>query len=351
VSFVLISTIFMRMKYVYLFLIMVLGSFVFGSCSATPYVSQKIDGVSFVASGDTLIQKDINPVLEVGASHVAIMPFGFLRDLDNPQLFFNSERQWYGERYEGAKQYIEALHQNGIKVMLKPHIWIGRGTFTGDMQMQSEADWLQFEKSYREFVLLYAKLAQETEVELFCIGTELYNFVKERPQFWNELIAEVRDVYSGKLTYAENWDKVDKVTFWKQLDYIGADAYYPVSEAETPSIEDARVGWQPHKQMFVALSQKHNKPILFTEFGYRSADYAGKEPWVSDRHEGKMNTEAQVNLYEALFEEFWDEPWFAGGFVWKWFHNHNRAISQENNRFTPQGKPAEEVLKKWFKKT
>ena len=169
-------------------------------CSASPSVSQKINGVSFVASGDTLVQKDINPVLEVGASHVAIMPFGFVRDLDNPQLFFNNERQWYGERYAGAKQYIETLHKNGIKVMLKPHIWIGRGTFTGDMQMQSEADWLEFEKSYREFILLYAKLAQETEVELYCIGTELYNFVKERPQFWAALIPEVRSIYTGKLT-------------------------------------------------------------------------------------------------------------------------------------------------------
>ena len=320
-------------------------------CSATPSVRQKIDGVSFVASGDTLVQKDINPVLSVGANHVAIMPFGFVRDLDHPQLFFNSERQWYGERYEGAKQYIEALHKNGIKVMLKPHIWIGRGSFTGDMQMQSEADWRTFETSYREFVMLYAQLAQETGVELYCLGTELYTFVKERPQFWNSLIAEVREIYSGKLTYAENWDKVDTVNFWGKLDYIGADAYYPVSDLITPGIEQARAGWQPHKELLAGLSRKYNKPVLFTEFGYRSADYAGKEPWVSDRHDGKMNAVAQANLYEALFEEFWKEPWFAGGFVWKWFHNHERASLEENNRFTPQGKAAEAVLKKWFQRT
>ncbi len=320
-------------------------------CSATPFVSQKIDGVSFVASGDTLVQKDINPVLRVGATHVAIMPFGFVRDLDNPQLIFNQERQWFGERYEGAKQYIEALHSSKIKVMLKPHVWIGRGTFTGDMEMKSEADWLQFEDSYREYILLYAKLAEETGVELYCIGTELFNFVNTRLDFWNSLIAEVRAVYKGKLTYAENWDKVDRVVFWDQLDFIGADAYFPVSEVQTPTIEEARAGWQPHKNMLMALSRKHKTPVLFTEFGYRSADFAGKEPWVSDRHDGKMNTDAQVNLYEAMFEEFWNEPWFGGGFAWKWFHNHERAKLQENNRFTPQGKPAEEVLKKWFEKT
>ncbi len=339
------------MKYVSLFLFICAGALILGSCSATPFVNQKINGVSFVASGDTLTQPHIDPVLRVGASHVAIMPFGFMRDVNNPQLFFNSERQWYGERYAGAKQYIEALHKNDIKVMLKPHIWIGRGTFTGDLQLESEASWQSFEQSYKKFVLLYAKLAQETGVELYCIGTELYNFTAARPNFWNELITEVREVYTGKLTYAENWDKVNKVSFWSRLDYIGADAYFPVSEAQTPTLAQARIGWEPHKNMLASLSRKHNKPVLFTEFGYRSADFAGKEPWVSDRHDGKMNAVAQAQLYEAVFEEFWQEPWFAGGFVWKWFHNHERTILEENNRFTPQGKAAESVLKKWFHKT
>ena len=28
---------------------------------------------------------------------------------------------------------------------------------------------------------------------------------------------------------------------------------------------------------------------------------------------------------QALFEEFWHEDWFAGGFVWKWFHNYDKS--------------------------
>ncbi|MFI8377235.1 glycoside hydrolase family 113 [Leeuwenhoekiella sp. NPDC079379] len=322
--------------------------FVLIGCSATPVIQDKINGVSFVSSRDTLVQSHIEPVLKIKASHAAIMPFAFVRDKNNPELIFNTERQWYGERYQGARQYIEALHTNKIKVMLKPHIWIWKGVFTGDMEMNTEEEWGIFEQSYETYILLYAALAEETNVEIFCIGTELYNFTNARKAFWEQLIKKVRGVYTGKLTYAENWDKVDKVTFWSQLDYIGADAYFPVSELETPAISDAKAGWEHHKQLLLLLSKKHNKPVLFTEFGYRSADYAGKEPWTSDRHEGKMNAKAQSNLYEAVFEEFWDEPWFAGGFVWKWFHNYERAALEENNRFTPQGKPAEEVLKKWY---
>tara|TARA_R110002012_G_scaffold54501_8_gene139588 strand:- start:340 stop:1359 length:1020 start_codon:yes stop_codon:yes gene_type:complete len=317
-------------------------------CSATPVAKQKINGVSFVSSRDTLLQTHIDPVLRIQASHAAVMPFAFVRDKNNPELLFNTERQWYGERYQGAKQYIESLHASKIKVMLKPHIWIWKGVFTGDMHMNTEEEWLVFEKSYEEYILLYAQLAQDTGVELFCVGTELYNFTNERHQFWDQLISKVRNVYTGKITYAENWDKVDKVHFWQELDYIGADAYFPISEQKTPSVAEAREGWQVHKKLLKELAEKYNRPVLFTEFGYRSADYSGKEPWASDRHDGAMNSESQKNLYEATFEEFWDEPWFAGGFVWKWFHDHKRSASEENNRFTPQGKPAEEVLLKWY---
>ena len=317
-------------------------------CSATTVVKDKINGVSFVASRDTLQQKNIDPILNIGANAAAIMPFGFIRDKNHPQLQFNSERQWYGERYEGVKQYIELLHQNAIDVMVKPHIWIWHGEFTGDMQMNSEADWKLFENSYEEFILLYAQLAEETQTEILCIGTELFNFVDQRPEFWQQLIKNVRAIYSGKITYAENWDKVDRVPFWSDLDFIGVDAYFPVAEAQTPTVKEAIAGWIPHKKVIASLSKQNNIPVLFTEFGYRSADYAGKEPWASDRHEGAMNTKAQVNLYQALFETFWDEPWFAGGYAWKWFHDHERATATGNNRFTPQGKEAEMLLKKWY---
>ena len=219
------------------------------SCSATPVVSQKIKGVSYVASHDTIAQVHIDPIKAAHASHAAIIPYGFIRDTANPRVIFNSERQWFGERRDGVKHTIAQLHNNNIKVMLKPQLWIWRGEFTGDMLMPHDKAWKEFEDSYAGYILLYAKLAQEENVELFCIGTELYNFTNARPEFWQKLIKDVREVYKGKITYAENWDKVALVSFWEDLDYIGADAYYPVSTAQTPTIADAKNGWKKHKNM------------------------------------------------------------------------------------------------------
>ena len=116
-----------------------------------------------------------------------------------------------------------------------------------------------------------------------------------------------------------------RVTFWDQLDYIGVDAYFPLTDSKSPTVEDFESGWKPHKEQIQVIQSKFDKPVLFTEFGYRSIDYTGKEPWTSNRVEGSINLEAQTNGLQAIYNQFWTEEWFAGGFVWKWFLKHERV--------------------------
>lgn len=309
---------------------------------------EKINGVSFVGSRDEVAQVHVDPVLEVNANYAAVMPFGFARTLNSPNIIFDTDRQWFGETKRGARQYIELLHKNGVKIMLKPQIWVWRGEFTGDMTMKSEEDWKTFEESYSKFILAYAQLAEETKADIYCIGTELEEFVKNRPEYWQDLVDEVRYIYSGKLTYAANWDEYSRTPFWEKLDYIGVDAYFPLSEERYPTMEELKSGWQRWKPKLVDLSERSGKPILFTEFGYRSMDYTAKKPWLVDRNKMDVNLEAQADATQAIFEEFWKEDWFAGGFVWKWFIHHDVSGGEEDNRFTPQNKPAESVIRKHY---
>ena len=315
------------------------------SCSGQ--ATSKINGVSFVASRVAIDSSHISPVVNINANFAAVMPFGFIRDLQNPEIIYNTDRQWFGESKAGAKQYIQELHKKGIKVMMKPHIWM-RGAFTGHMKMTSEAHWKELEKSYSAFILDFAELAEETNAEILCIGTELEQFVVSRPQFWNNLIREIKTVFKGKLTYAANWDEFKRTPFWDDMDYIGVDAYFPVSNSQTPTLEECLEGWAKHKAVIQQLSDKFDRPVLFTEFGYRSVDYSGKEPWKSDRYKEPANFEAQNNTTEALFKTFWHEDWFAGGFIWKWFHNHERSGGSDDNQFTPQNKPVEAIIKAQF---
>jgi len=319
--------------------------FIFQSCFAQ---TSKINGVSFVASREAINQTHVNPVVEIHANYTAIMPFGFIKNLEHPEIMYNGERQWFGETKKGAKQYIEEIRKKSIKIMLKPQIWVWRGEFTGHIKMTNEEDWKTLETTYSKFILDYVSLAQELNVEIFCIGTELEKFISNRPDFWFNLIKKIKSVYSGKLTYAANWDEFKHTPFWSTLDYIGIDAYFPVSESKTPTMEECLKGLEKHKQVVYSLSQTHNKPVLFTEFGYRSVDYAGKEPWKSDRNMTEVNLEAQTNTTKALFKTFWNEDWFAGGFIWKWFHDHKNSGGVRNSRFTPQNKPVEQIIKQQY---
>ncbi|MBC2837824.1 glycoside hydrolase TIM-barrel-like domain-containing protein [Robiginitalea sp. SC105] len=309
---------------------------------------EKINGVSFVGSPERARQGHVDALVSIHADYASVMPYGFIREPDTPEIIYDTDQQWFGETREGARQYVEMLHANRIRVMIKPHLWVWRGLFTGDLVMESEADWQKLEASYRDFILNYADLARETGADMFCIGTELEEFVKARPAFWTQLIAEVRELYGGKLTYAANWDEYTRTPFWKDLDYIGIDAYFPLSDARDPDLDEMRRGWEPWKREIRELSLELDRPVLFTEYGYRSMDYTAKKPWLVDRNEERVNLRAQADAQRAILEEFWKEPWFAGGFVWKWFLHHPVSGGPDDNRFTPQNKPAEKVIREYY---
>ena len=320
----------------------------FSSCAISTVTTERINGLSFVASREAIDTTHTKPLINMHANYAAIMPFGFLKSVDHPEVVFDNEKQWFGEKIAGTRQYIETLKKHDIKIMLKPQIWVWKGEFTGTIKMTSEKNWKQLENTYSVFILEFAELAEELNVEIFCIGTELEQFVENRPDYWTRLISEIKTIYTGKLTYAANWDEFKRTPFWGDLDFIGIDAYFPVSEEKTPTVEACKLGWAKHKTTIKSIVGNFDKPVLFTEFGYRSVNFSGKEPWRSDRTMTQVNLEAQTNTTQALFETFWDEPWFAGGFVWKWHHDYEHVGGYENTQFTPQNKPVEKVIKMFY---
>jgi hypothetical protein len=319
-----------------------------------PFVfkGEKAKGLSYVAPHMPIDSTHIQPVTNIGADWISLMPYGFVRD-DSPDFQYISEKDttkrkhvWWGETPDGVRECIRLAHEKKVKIMLKPHMWIGRGGFTGDMDFKSDTDWKIFEKGYRNYILEFAQLAENEHVEMFCMATEMENSVEERPEFWNNLIKDIRKIYKGKLTYAENWDSYKKVHFWDQLDFIGIDGYFPVSDEKTPIVSQLEKGWETHQKALSNFASKYQKPILFTEFGYRSCDFTAEKPWETD-FSLPENELAQANGYEAFFNKIWPEPWFAGAFIWKWFPLLDKN-PRHKDTFTPQGKLGEKVLKTRF---
>ncbi len=319
------------------------------SCQSNGQNSEKINGLSFVASSQKISVSEVEALRKANANFVAIMPYGFMSSLQSTKIFFDNPQQWWGEKTEGAAETIRMCKEKGIKVMLKPQIWIASGQFTGYIEFDSENKWDSLEYNYSQFVLNFARLAENEKVEIFCIGTELGKFVAKRPYYWLQLVKEVRAIYSGKITYAENWDCFDKPGFLKDLDYVGVDAYFPLSDEKNPSFEEIKKGWQSHLLALDKCFKETGKPILFTECGYRSIDYAASKPWEFDHKEAGANQELQVRLTEVMFE-LWNKEWMAGGFIWKWFPFHEKAGGSADTQFTPQNKLAEKTISDFFGK-
>ncbi|MEN9001230.1 MAG: glycoside hydrolase, partial [Flavobacteriales bacterium] len=302
----------------------------------------EMNGVSMVSVSERIDASNYTPVNNVNATWAAIIPFGFVRN-GASAVEYNISWQWYGEKRQGTIESIALAKSKGLKVLLKPHLWI-MGSWVGDLDFNTEADWLNFESTYKDYIMDFASLADSMGVEAYSVGVELKKSVVQRASYWETLIDSVKTVYSGKLTYAANWDNYENVTFWSKLDYIGIDAYFPVSEEQTPSFESCYDGWESDFEKIKSKSITENKKVIFTEFGYRNVDFAGKEPWDANGNT-TFNSEGQENAYKAIFCRFWSEPWFEGGFLWKWYPNHASAGGAENNRFTPQNKPVEEIIK------
>ncbi|WP_299465123.1 glycoside hydrolase TIM-barrel-like domain-containing protein [uncultured Microscilla sp.] len=314
-------------------------------------LTKKIDGVSFVSAAQPPNDQTFAPIRQrVYADWVALVPYAFCFK-DSTQIHFDTPRQWQGETTQGMIAYAKYARKQHLKLMFKPHLWIIRGGFTGALNFDSTTQWQAWAKSYEAYILHYAHLADSLQVELFCIGTELESFVKAQPQFWQQLIEKIRKVYRGKLTYAANWDEYKRFPYWAMLDYIGIDAYFPLAKAATPTLPQLKAGWQ-HWLHEISQVQKHyHKSVLFTEFGYRSINYTAHKPWESGNHRQKVNLAGQAQALEALFQVFMPQPWFAGGFVWKWFDEGVHRIDVTTHTgYSPQHKPAEQVLNLWYKK-
>ncbi len=302
-------------------------------------------------------QEQIDQLLKNNIEWLTFVPYGNQKDYNS-----NSIGRW-GQDYSGWSRRdssfmkcINLLKAKGFHIMMKPHIWIhgsSNGKWRSDISHSNEEDWKKWSQSYSDFIQHYAKLSELLNVEIFCIGTELHQTVIDHPEYWNQLITNIRKIYRGKITYAANWNgEVNDVAFWDKLDFIGIQAYYPLTKKTEPSVKDLVKGWKVHVQQIEKIQKKYNKPILFTEIGYKSTPDAAIEPWqwadgISNLYT-KVSTRTQANCYEAFFRTFWDKEWFAGVHFWQWQARTEPTKGQGTINFTPQQKPAENIMAKWF---
>ena len=223
----------------------------------------KIGGMTLVAPRDSFSENPFTDIVDLNVGWIAVVPYAFTPK-EEARVYFENSHQWWGETPQGAESTIKLAKDNGLKVMVKPQLWLSH-SWVGEMEFDTEKEWLTWENDYRKYIMLFAEIAERTDAEMLCIGTEFKKALKMRDHFWRQLIVEIREVYSGLLTYCSNWDEFDSVTIWDAVDVIGVSSYFPLSDEATPEVDDLAIEWNPIKKRMRALSKKYNKQILFTE--------------------------------------------------------------------------------------
>jgi hypothetical protein len=337
-----------KIKLIYTMLLFSIAAF-FLMCSSASTSNEgkkapvkKLKGVSFVGGPDRVDLISFIDLKNTNVNAVSLMPFAFSVN-GSGDLIWGGGGQWWGETPEGIQVCIDLAKEKGIVAMIKPQIWLQGGVFVGYLDHANDSLWKSFEEDYSRFILEFAALSEENRLPLFCIGTEVDQWVRKRPEYWRGLIKAIRSVYHGDLVYACNWGSEKTLPIWNDLNYIGVDMYGPVSHEATPSMDTLNASWKKYKAHFKQVSDSLKKEIIFTEWGYRSDDYCGRNPWADTLH-GNVNYEAQANCYRALIENCYNEDWFMGGFVWKWFPTIEQSKAEQDH-FTPQQKEAAKVMR------
>lgn len=296
--------------------------------------------------GSQSASKALAKLDEMGSNAVSIIPYSFMRDVTQPVPFRLANTA--GDENDAAVAHsVIAARELGFTTMIKPQIWV-RGSWPGDIDMQTEADTEAFFKYYEQWIGHYAMLAEIFDVEILCIGTELSKMTLGNEELWADLANRLRSIYSGKLTYASNWgEEFESLRFWDALDFVGLDSYYPLSDKPDASEADLRKGARDIVGRIEQVQRRAKKPLILTEIGFPNTDKPWIQPYAENRN-APANAAHQALCYRIMVEAFSGKAWLHGIYWWKWPSYLERG-GQDHKGFTPNNKPAEAVIANWYR--
>jgi hypothetical protein len=307
--------------------------------AGVPASAQRFDGFNIIAVpehpyGSPSARESLMAARRAGAQAVAIVPFLWQRDPGHVGLVRGDDLT-----DEALRIAIREAHAQGLKVMLKPHVWV-EGSWAGSVEPGSADDWRTWFERYREALIPIARLAADEGAEALSIGTELEK-TTQRPE-WRDIATAVRAVFPGLLTYAShNVEEAEAVPFWPQLDWIGVTLYSPLGE--DADRDGRRAAMSAAAARLEALSVREGKPVIVAEIGLRSARDAARKPWESAEERA---AEPDLKLQAAVLGDWLDaldRPFITGVMVWRWFTDPH-AGGPGDTDFTVQSKPAERIF-------
>jgi len=297
--------------------------------------------------GSAASARTMEEISRMGATWVSVTPYGRVFDLAPTGIDWSFEARFEDNR-AAVLAAMRQAHARGLRVLLVPHLWVENGQWRGQIDPGDDEAWSAWTAAYRAFLLAWAEVAREGRADMFSVGVELGSWLTGRhaPGFF-PILADVRRVYAGPLTYSANWDDVDDTAILGALDVIGINAFYPLAERGGATLSELMEGGRRVAERVRRLGATWRKPVLFTELGYTTRTDPALRPWEwpDGMKEVLVDERAQAQAYLGLLAPLLDEPAFLGFFVWRVYADPDDVSQEAEWGFSPRGKLAELVVR------
>jgi hypothetical protein len=300
--------------------------------------------------GSAACARTMSELARIGANWTSVTPYGRIADLKPTGIDWSFEAP-FDQNRAAVIAAIGQAHENGLRVLLVPHIWIENGEWRGHIDPGDDAAWARWARSYRAFVLAWAAVAAEAGADMLSVGVELRSWVTSwHAASFFSIIADVRKVYPGPLTYSANWDDVEETALFSALDFVGMNAFYPLSDREGATFDQLLEGGRTVASRVRRLGERWHRPVVFTEVGYTTRPDPAVKPWEwPDKMANVVvDQQAQADAYRAILAPVLDEPSFAGFFVWRVYADPDDVSQESEWGFSPRGKLSELVVRDAF---
>lgn len=228
----------------------------------------------------------------------------------------------------------------GLRVAIKPTVNCMNGTWRAhisffDEEVPCEPKWGNWFKSYTRFQLHYAEIAQREGADMFIAGCEMV-MSEHREAEWRKLIADIKAVYAGPVTYNTDKYQEHNVKWWDCVDVICSSGYYPLHD------------WENQLDRIEKVVKQYQKPFFFAETGCMSV--AGSPQVPNDWSvKGPVDLEGQAEWFEEMLSACAKRDWVGGMCFWSWRGElYPAEKAGENGDYEMYAKPVEAVIKKYY---
>ncbi|MDE6593919.1 MAG: 1,4-beta-xylanase [Oscillospiraceae bacterium] len=272
-----------------------------------------------------------------GADFIILVPNAVQDTPQSENIDFTSEATMSDSELAG---FIKTARDMGLRVALKPTVNCRNGTWRAhinffDRDVPCEPKWSGWFKSYTDFQLHFAEIAQRCECEMFLPGCEMVQS-ERREDEWRRLIEELRGVYGGAVSYNTDKYQEDNVKWWDAVDVISSSGYYPIDD------------WERQLDRIEGVVKKFGKPFFFAECGCMSTAGAKLVPndWSVT---GDVDLEGQADWYRTMFAACSKREWVRGFALWDWSgRQYPMRTAASHKGYEIYGKPAERVVSEFY---